>query len=137
MPPPPSALPPPPPLPKTLIWYTAHLSLFFFIVWVKLKANSTCLLSCNFSLFSFLFFLSWPADYCILIPWFNQLVCLTVLFLEIKPNHISIGLLENTSTIIVHKRYGYMPWVLEKTDSLSLNGWWWKIWVWLLSYSKC
>ena len=56
------------------------------------------------------------------------LVCLVVLILEIITKKIaswlfSIRLLETRHACNVHKRFGYMPWVIEKTGSFILIEW--------------
>ena len=68
----------------------------------------------NKYIFSFIFFL----------------VCLVVLFLEIIAKTIWNCIISFFDPLVrkrhacnVHKPYGYMPWVLEKTGSLSLIRW--------------
>ena len=83
----------------------------------------------NKYIFSFIFFL----------------VCLVVLFLEIIAKTIWNCIISFFDPLVrkrhacnVHKPYGYMPWVLEKTGSLSLIRWTDKnVSEWLLSYNKC
>ena len=73
------------------------------------------------------------------------LVCLVVLFLEIIAKTIWNCIISFFDPLVrkrhacnVHKPYGYMPWVLEKTGSLSLIRWTVKnMSEWLLSYNKC
>ena len=57
------------------IWYTAYMSLLFSIAWVELIANSTCHLSCLFSLFLFLSLSAHPQIFRSLLPFTGVSCC--------------------------------------------------------------
>ena len=120
--------------------------MLFSIAWVELKTNSTYRLSYLFG--DSLFLLFSQVTYRLLQPYCsNSLVCLVVLFPEIIPKTIRnlhhsffwSAQQKARHACNLHKRSGYMPWVLEKTGLLILIGWMIKNmseWLLMVVYSR-